>query len=43
MEIKIDYLKMENGELPTIKMLLNKVSCWSCTCGEQDNEIGKSC
>ena len=40
-EINVDYLKMENGELPTIKMLLNKSSSWSCTCGERDNKIGK--
>lgn len=39
-EINVDYLKTENGELPTIKMLLNKSSCWSCTCGETDNKIG---
>ena len=40
-EINVDYLKTENGELPTIKMLLNKSSSWSCTCGERDNKIGK--
>ena len=40
-EINVDYLKMENGELPIIKNLLNKNIMWSCTCGEKENQIGK--
>ena len=40
-EINVDYLKMENGELPCIKTLLNKNTNWSCKCGEKENEIGK--
>ena len=40
-EINVDYLKMENGELPSIKMLLNKSTSWPCSCGEKDNKIGK--
>ena len=40
-EINVDYLKMENEELPCIKTLLNKNISWSCKCGEKENEIGK--
>ena len=40
-EVNVDYLKMENEEIPTIKTLLNKSSCWPCSCGEKDNSIGK--
>ena len=40
-EINVDYLKMENEELPCIKTLLNKNTSWSCKCGEKENEIGK--
>ena len=40
-ELDVDFLKMKNGELPTIKELLNKSSTWGCTCGEQNNSIGK--
>ena len=40
-EINVDYLKMENGEIPNIKTLLNKFTCWPCSCGEKENQIGK--
>ena len=40
-QLDVDFLKMKNGELPTIKELLNKSSTWNCTCGEQNNLIGK--
>ena len=40
-EINVDYLKMENGEIPRIKMLLNKSTSWPCYCGEKENQIGK--
>ena len=40
-EINVDYLKMENGEIPRIKMLLNKSTPWPCYCGEKENQIGK--
>ena len=40
-KIDVDFLKMENGELPTVKALLNKNSKWPCDCGVLDNEIGK--
>ena len=40
-QLDVDFLKMKNGELPNIKELLNKSSNWSCTCGEQNNQIGK--
>ena len=32
---------MKNGELPTIKELLNKSSTWPCDCGVLDNANGK--
>jgi hypothetical protein len=32
---------MKNGELPTIKELLNKSSTWPCDCGVLDNSKGK--
>ena len=40
-EINVDYLRMENEELPNIKTLLSKNTCWPCSCGEKENEIGK--
>ena len=40
-QLDVDFLKMKNGELPTIKELLNKSSNWNCTCGEQNNHLGK--
>ena len=40
-QIDVDFLKMKNGELPTIKELLNKSTNWNCTCGEQNNLLGK--
>ena len=40
-QIDVDFLKMKNGELPTIKELLNKSSTWPCDCGILDNTVGK--
>ena len=40
-EINVDYLKMENGEIPIIKNLLNKSTSWVCSCGEKENQKGK--
>ena len=40
-QLDIDFLKMKNGELPTIKELLNKSSTWPCDCGILDNANGK--
>jgi hypothetical protein len=40
-QLDVDFLKMKNGELPTIKELLNKTSTWPCDCGTQDNSVGK--
>ena len=40
-QLDIDFLKMKNGELPTIKELLNKSSTWPCDCGVLDNANGK--
>ena len=40
-QIDVDFLKMKNGELPTIKELLNKSTNWNCSCGEQNNLLGK--
>ena len=37
----IDFLKMKNGELPTINDLLNKSKKWSCNCGDKNNKQGK--
>ena len=37
----IDFLKMKNGELPTINDLLNKSIKWSCSCGDINNKQGK--
>ena len=37
----IDFLKMKNGELPTINDLLNKSIEWSCNCGDKNNKKGK--
>jgi len=40
-QLDVDFLKMKNGELPTIKELLNKSSTWPCDCGILDNSVGK--
>ena len=40
-QLDVDFLKMKNGELPTIKELLNKSSTWPCDCGILDNVAGK--
>ena len=40
-QLDVDFLKMKNGELPTIKELLNKSSKWPCDCGILDNDVGK--
>ena len=40
-EINVDYLKMKNGDIPSIKVLLNKNHNWACTCGNTENKIGK--
>jgi hypothetical protein len=40
-QLDVDFLKMKNGELPTIKELLNKSSTWPCDCGVLDNSNGK--
>ena len=40
-QLDVDFLKMKNGELPTIKELLNKSSTWPCDCGVLDNSVGK--
>ena len=40
-QLDVDFLKMKNGELPTIKELLNKSSTWPCDCGILDNTVGK--
>ena len=40
-QLDVDFLKMKNGELPTIKELLNKNSTWPCDCGILDNSCGK--
>ena len=40
-QLDVDFLKMKNGELPTIKELLNKTSTWPCDCGTLDNSVGK--
>lgn len=40
-QLDVDFLKMKNGELPTIKELLNKTSSWPCDCGILDNSVGK--
>ena len=40
-QLDVDFLKMKNGDLPTIKELLNKTSTWCCTCGELNNSLGK--
>ena len=39
--IDIDFLKMENGDLPNIKELLKKSTCWPCSCGQEDNSVNK--
>ena len=40
-QLDVDFLKMKNGELPTIRELLNKNSTWPCNCGTLDNSVGK--
>ena len=40
-KIDIDFLKMKNGEMPTIKDLLNKSTNWACSCGNLNNKQGK--
>ena len=40
-QLDVDFLKMKNGELHTIKELLNKSSTWPCDCGVLDNSNGK--
>ena len=40
-KLDIDFLKMKNGELPTIKDLLNKTTKWVCGCGNVNNKNGK--
>lgn len=40
-KLDIDFLKMKNGELPTIKDLLNTSKNWSCSCGNINNKEGK--
>ena len=45
-EIDIDFLKMKNGEIPTINELLNKNSFWQCKCGFENkngNFICQNC
>ena len=39
--IDIDFLKMENGDLPNIKELLKKTTSWPCSCGQEDNSVNK--
>jgi len=39
--INIDFIKMKNGDLPNIKELLKKSSTWTCSCGQEGNEINK--
>ena len=39
-KLDIDFLKMKNGEIPTIKDLLNKTISWPCKCGNMNNKIG---
>ena len=40
-QLYVDFLKMKNGDLPTIKEFLKKTSTWCCTCGELNNNLGK--
>ena len=40
-KLDIDFLKMKNGEIPTIKDLLNTSKNWSCSCGNINNKEGK--
>ena len=40
-QLDVDFIKMKNGDLPTIKELLNKSLTWSCSCGEINNNLGK--
>ena len=39
--INIDFIKMKNGDLPNIKELLKKSTTWTCSCGQEGNEINK--
>ena len=39
-DISIDFLKMKNGKMPTLKELLNKEINWCCECGIFDNKNG---
>ena len=39
-KLEIDFLKMKNGEMPTIKDLLKKSTNWACVCGNIENKIG---
>ena len=39
--INIEFIKMKNGDLPKIKDLLKKSTTWSCSCGQEDNNINK--
>ena len=39
--INIDFLKMKNGDSPNIRELLKKSTTWSCSCGQEDNDISK--
>ena len=39
-KLEIDFLKMKNGEMPTIKDLLNKSTNWACKCGNIENKEG---
>lgn len=40
-KLDIDFLKKKNGELPTIKDLLNKSISWPCKCGNINNKNGE--
>ena len=40
-QFEVDFLKMKNGELPTVKDLLNKSKAWPCNCGDLNNIQGK--
>ena len=39
--INVDFIKMENGDLPNIKELLKKSTSWTCSCGQEDNDDNK--
>ena len=40
-QIKIDFLKMQNGDLPNIKDLLKKNTTWTCVCGEENQDVSQ--